>query len=181
MIRQTSGKTLVLSLSLLLAVAGSAGAGDSAHGAPMDAKAAFEALKQLDGTWAGEAGPAGGEKAPAVSEFEVSAAGSVVMETMMPGTDHEMINMYHLDGDDLLLTHYCAGGNQPTMRLDLAHATATELPFVFTGGTNLDPAKDGHIHSGKMVFAQDGSIESHWSAWYEGKEVATNVFTLRRQ
>jgi hypothetical protein len=68
-----------------------------------------------------------------------SAGGSVVMETMMAGTDYEMINMYHLDGDDLVLTHYCAGGNQPTMRLDRAKATATELPFVFTGGPTSTP------------------------------------------
>ena len=53
-----------------------------------------------------------------VHEFKTSAAGTVVMETMNPGTGHEMINMYHVDGDDLLLTHYCAGNNQPRMRLN---------------------------------------------------------------
>lgn len=40
---------------------------------------------------------------------------------MQPGTDHEMINMDHLDCEDLVLTRYRAGGNQPRMRLDRAN------------------------------------------------------------
>ena len=36
-----------------------------------------------------------------------------------------MINMYHMDGDDLVLTHYCAGGNQPTMKLNTENSSAT--------------------------------------------------------
>ena len=41
-------------------------------------------------------------------EFRVTSAGSVVQETMFPGSDHEMVNMYSVDGDKLLMTHYCA-------------------------------------------------------------------------
>ncbi len=47
-----------------------------------------------------------------------TADGTVVMETMDSGNpDHEMINMYHLGGNEFVLTHYCAGNNQPIMRL----------------------------------------------------------------
>ncbi len=35
---------------------------------------------------------------------------------MYPGMEHEMTNMYTLDGNTLVMTHYCAGGNQPRMR-----------------------------------------------------------------
>ncbi len=48
--------------------------------------------------------------------FKLLSGGSAVRETMFPGTDHEMTNMYHLDGHDLVLTHYCAEGNQSRMR-----------------------------------------------------------------
>ena len=51
-----------------------------------------------------------------VSTYRVTAAGSAVMEVLFPGTDHEMVTVYHQDGDDLILTHYCAAGNQPRMK-----------------------------------------------------------------
>ena len=34
-------------------------------------------------------------KSVVASEFLVTSAGSVVQETMFPGSDHEMVNMYH--------------------------------------------------------------------------------------
>ncbi len=95
----------------------------------VEADAVFEQLKSLAGTWTGTTKGAGeaaegeaaegeaaeGEAAEGeaammhdvVHKIEVSAAGTVVMETMAPGTPHEMINMYHLDGDELVLTQPC--------------------------------------------------------------------------
>ena len=110
---------------LWLAVLGSMIVSVPAAAGGIDATQAFEQIKGLAGTWHGEP-EAEGLAAEAevehpgevVHEFRVSAAGTVVMEMMGPGTDYEMINMYHLDGDDLVLTHYCAGGNQPTMKLN---------------------------------------------------------------
>ena len=115
-----------------------------------------------------------------VHEIQVSAAGTVVMETMNPGTDHEMINMYHLDDDDLVLTHYCAGGNQPTMRLDRETSTAERLVFDFTGGTNLDPETDHFIHDMELGIHGDGKVESVWNSWGDGAKGATMVFHLTR-
>ncbi|MCK7511304.1 MAG: hypothetical protein MZV70_49445 [Desulfobacterales bacterium] len=59
------------------------------------------------------------DNGPAVSvTYRITANGSVVLETLFPGTDHEMLTLYHLDNDRLGLTHYCAMGNQPRMELD---------------------------------------------------------------
>lgn len=156
-------------------VAGLASAGDEK--AAIDARAAFEKLKALEGSWIASAPDAGDQTAD--HEIRVSAAGSVVMETMMAGTDHEMINMYHLDGDDLVVTHYCAGGNQPTMRLDLEKATATELPFVFTGGSNLDTT-DHHIHDAMLTLRDDGTVVSKWISVAGDEEGTPIEFVLRR-
>ena len=152
-----------------------------------DAAAAFDTLKGLAGTWKGEATPEGEipkeeaeiDRQP-VHEFRVSANGSVVMETMNPGTDHEMINMYHLDGDELLLTHYCSSGNQPHMKLDRMASSATELKFDFAGGTNMDPAVDGHVHSAHLTIKDDGTLKSSWTGYDKGKEVAKMHFDLKR-
>ena len=117
-----------------------------AHAAPADgvsAQDAFAKLQTLAGTWSGSAAGEGAEAeaeaemaGKVVHDFRVSAAGTVVMETMGPGSDHEMINMYHLDGEDLVLTHYCAGGNQPTMRLDREASTGEEMVFSLKRDTN---------------------------------------------
>jgi len=155
-------------------------AGPGADG--LGAEEALSKLKTLQGDWSGKDTEEGAEAhhdADARHVFRVSAAGTVVMETMFPGTNHEMINMYHLDGDDLVLTHYCAAGNQPRMRLDRAASSADRLVFAFAGGTNLDPKADMHIHSAQLTFAADG-LTSEWTSWNEGKPAETMKFQLVR-
>jgi hypothetical protein len=153
----------------------------------MTAEQAFGHLKGLEGTWEGQ--PEGeGEEAKAEAEasgtvtheIQVSAAGTVVMETMSPGSDHEMINMYHLDGEDLVLTHYCAGGNQPQMRLNRDESTTEVLVFDFSGGTNLDPTVDNHIHAARIQMVDSDNLESVWLAYSGGEQAATMTFHLAR-
>jgi hypothetical protein len=152
----------------------------------VSAQDTFDQLATLAGTWTGSAEGEGEEAAAAAEEvgeirheFRVSAAGTVVMETMDPGGPHEMINMYHLDGEDLVLTHYCAGGNQPTMKLNREESTTANLVFDFTGGTNLDPATDPHIHSANLQIDGD-EMESMWYSYAGGEPAATMVFHLSR-
>ena len=68
----------------------------------------FESLKKLAGDWV-EVGKDGKPTEKVVSSIRVTSAGSAIEETLFPGGDHEMVTMYFLDGDRLLLTHYCAG------------------------------------------------------------------------
>jgi hypothetical protein len=164
-------KMFVLLVVCLLAGASAA----SASG--IDAKAAFEKLKGLAGTWAGSTSEEGMQ---ATVVFAVTANGSVVMETMFPGTPHEMINMYHMVGKDLVATHYCAAGNQPSFKLDAAASDADQLVFAFNGGSGFDPAKDMHIHSGKLSW-KDNTLHAEWAAHAGGKAAMTNAFTLTRQ
>jgi hypothetical protein len=168
-------------ICLLIAVAA---ATSVVPAAGLDAADVMTRLKQLAGTWSGppegEGEAEGSDLGEVVHEFRVSANGTVVMETMRPGTDHEMINMYHLDGDDLLLTHYCAGGNQPRMRLVRERSTAQRLVFDFVDGTNLDPGVDAHIHAAEILFEQDGRVISRWMGWQGGEEAGRMSFALSR-
>lgn len=167
-------RSLRLSILTLLTVAVLGLALSLTAETPSPGANAFETLKGLAGTWHGTESMG---QTDAVHVIEVSAAGTVVMETMFPDTDHEMINMYHLDGDDLVLTHYCAGGNQPTMKL--VEAKDGTLRFDFTGGTNLDPSVDHHIHAAELVVG-DETLSSRWTAWGEGQETGVNVIELTR-
>jgi hypothetical protein len=54
--------------------------------------------------------------------------------------------------------------------------------FDFDGGTNLDPAKDGHMHSGRIEFLDADRIRATWLGWDKGKPSAHSpVFTLERR
>ena len=131
----------------------------------VDAKAAFAKLKTLAGDWEGGIGTPDGPKGEV--RYRVTGAGSALVETQFPGLAHEMVTVYHLDGNDLVLTHYCAAKNQPRMKL--ASATETEFVFEFAGGTNLDPARDFHMHDSTIRITAPGRVESTWYAWNGGK------------
>ena len=161
-----------------------------ATAAGVDAKAAFARIKTLAGTWKsqtsdehkadhGEKDQYHKEDKPVI--YKVTGAGSALMETQFPGSPHEMVSVYHLDGEDLRMTHYCAAGNQPRVKLDRANSKPDELIFVFDGGTNLDPEKDMHIHGVKITFHKDGKVTSAWDGYVGGKKSGTTTFVLTRQ
>jgi hypothetical protein len=127
----------------------------------------LERLKKLAGTWVA-ADKDGKPTDQVVSVIKVTAAGSAVQETLFPGQPHEMVSIYHLDKGDLVMTHYCALGNQPRMKAD-PKSPANQIRFEFAGGTNLDPAKDMHMHEGALTFVDDDHIEFTGVAWEGGK------------
>lgn len=172
----------LVGLMVVVLLAGGVAAGAAAvRTAPagVDGRAALARLKTLAGEWRGrvvtEDGP------PAEVLFSVTAGGSTVLEKLFPGTEHEMVSMYHLDGDDLVLTHYCGMGNQPRMRLVQSSGTdPLELRFDFTGGTNIDPAKDMHMHAGRLTLRGADHLEAEWSVYDKGKQTGANKFFLDR-
>jgi hypothetical protein len=95
---------------------------------------AFATIKKFAGDWHGPAAMKGMPLSHSI--YRVTAGGSAVQETIFPGTKMEMISMYHMDKGDLLMTHYCAIGNQPRMKFNPSTSTATELVFDFDGGPN---------------------------------------------
>lgn len=146
-------------------------------------KVQFELMKKLSGEWTGKAAfDEGNEQSTidATVTYRVTAAGSALIETLGPGTDHEMVTMYHLNGDDLILTHYCAAGNQPRMK-----AAATDNPkklaFKFFDGTNLDPAKDHYMRDATIEIVDDDHIKSEWVSFNAGKKSHVAKFDMKRK
>ena len=137
----------------------------------------LDRIKKLAGTWVA-ADDKGKPTDQVVSVFKVTAAGSAVQETLFPGQPHEMVSIYHLDGPDLVMTHYCALGNQPRMKADPS-SPPNQIRWVFAGGTNLDPAKDMHMHSGTVTFVDDDHIEFTGEAWEGGKPSPNHCGTMK--
>jgi hypothetical protein len=149
-------------------------------GASGSAQAAFERIKSLAGEWRGAM--VGESKMPdAVVRYRVTSAGSAVEETIEPASPHEMITIYHLDGDQLMLTHYCAAGNQPCMVLKRKKSTADTLVFDFAGGTNFKSKKDGHMHGLRLRFTGPDAFVAEWEYWKEGKPASVEKFSLTRK
>jgi hypothetical protein len=145
-----------------------------------DAESAFDFLKSMNGTWQRTGGNHDyGSKSP-MSTFRVSGAGSSVVETIFPNDPSEMVSVYHMDGNDLLMTHYCALHNAPVMKFQKTDKPG-EIKFVFKGGTNFDPKVDMHIHEGYFKIANDKTIKATFVVFNDGKPGQAMTSTMTRK
>ena len=144
----------------------------------LTAKAAFDKLKTLAGDWRGTIDKKDGDEINV--SYRTTSNGTVVMETLFAGTDHEMVTLYYVEADKLVLIHYCAMGNQPKMALTKA-STADQLVFDFVGGDNVKPKKDTHMHSARIRFDGKDAVIGEWDTFKEGKKAGTHTFFLSRK
>jgi hypothetical protein len=129
--------------------------------------ARFEALKKLAGDWV-EVGKDGKPTTTVVTSIRVTAGGSVVHETIFPGTEKEMVTVYNMDGADLILTHYCYLGNQPRMKAEPGK-DAKRIVFKFSGATNLKSPDALHMHDATLILIDDDHYRAEWTACQDGK------------
>ncbi len=117
----------------------------------------FEKLKKLVGEWRMK----GAEGTDAVQmTWALTAGGSALMETHMPGTAKSMVTLYHADGDKLVLTHYCAMNNQP--RMQASKVGDKEIVFEFRDATNLGKGEP-HMHALTITFVDDKHVKEDWT------------------
>jgi hypothetical protein len=135
-----------------------------------DAETAFAFLKGMVGTWEGQAREHDHHATADARRVDVrtSAAGSAVIQTLYPGQQMEMLNVFHMDGDTLLFTHYCAAQNAPVMKFEKSEKPG-EIKFVFNGGTNFDPDVDVHAHEGSFQVKDKDTVASSFITWAGGK------------
>jgi hypothetical protein len=94
-----------------------------------------------------------------------------------------MISVYTADGPDLILTHYCVLGNQPRMKAD-PDSPANQIVFRFVGGSNLDPAKDKHMHEATLTIVGEDRIEVKGVGWENGapaKDMCCGLKLVRKK
>jgi len=83
-----------------------------ASGPQSDAQKAFEKLKTLAGSWEGTYMGMSGK----VTIRVTSTGNAILLEMTSPGGPDDPITMIYVDGDRLLLTHFCDSGNRPRMQ-----------------------------------------------------------------
>jgi len=135
------------------------------HAALSNTPPAFEHLKSLVGEWKG-VGP--GEEKSSTS-FELVANGSAIMERLVAMGGSPMINVYHPDGDGVVMTHYCGAGNQPRLR-----CTKDGLAFTMSDITNWKKG-DAKMSAVTMVLIDADHMKQEWTSDTDGK---TESFTM---
>ncbi|MBM4107320.1 MAG: hypothetical protein FJ255_00640 [Phycisphaerae bacterium] len=136
----------------------------------------LDALKALAGEWEMKTGEG---QVTLSNVFAVTSNGYVIREIMFPGTGHEMTNMYHMDGDRLVVTHYCAIGNQPRMV-----AAVPEKPgvweFKFKDCTNRGVA-DSYMGGLTLTIVDADHVTQDWTSFKDGQEAGKVKFELARR
>ena len=144
------------------------------------ARARFEKFKALAGEWTGTSGHGDGPKQESTFRYAVTAGGSAVIETLFVGTPKEMVTVFHLDGNKLVLTHYCMLANQPRMTAN-PDGTATTVSFEYSGGSNIKSKNDPHMHAATYTFDGNDRVRSTWAMYEKGKESQKVTLELRRK
>ncbi len=130
---------------------------------PLKVSPDFERLRSLAGRWEGTS-PEG----TVVSTFQVTADGSAVMNMLAPGTQYEMLTVFHPDGDNIMGTHYCAAHNQPRL-VATPSKDPKVLTFKFKDATNLSSPNDTHIEGLVITFTDADHHTQEWTSRENGK------------
>jgi hypothetical protein len=139
----------------------------------------LEKIKALAGRWEGTTFREANGTSAAVVTYEVTAAGSAVIEKLFPGTKGEMTTVYHDDSSGhLVATHYCNAANQPKLRL--MESNGERLYFVLSPDSDIKADLEGHAHELTLLVGADGSLTHDWLNHYLGAPAAKRNIKLTR-
>src|SRR5262245_54196002 len=130
-------------------------------------RAAFDRFKALEGTWDGASSKGWTDE----STFKTMAAGSAVVQTSFGAHPGEtMLTVFVLDGDRLLLTHYCVAKNQPRLVATTIEDAGRAVTFTFLDATGLASRDRGHMDKATFRFLDDDHFVTRWTWHQDGKE-----------
>jgi hypothetical protein len=134
----------------------------------------FDQIKSLAGNWQGK-GPEG----PVRINYQLVSGGTAVMESIEESPGVQMVTLYYLDGDHMMMTHYCTANNQPRLRADNS-STPTAIKFSFVDATNLAGPDAGHMHAHSIVWKDADHVTQTWT-WREKGQEKMETFELQRE
>ena len=157
--------------------------------AQSDAQKSFDKIKTLAGSWEGHVTvtppqPEMGDGTVTQVSMRVTSRGnSLVHEMKGAGTpedparyDHP-VTMFYVDGDRLLLTHYCDAGNRPRMTGKVsADGKTVEFDFLdVAGGTQY-----GHMHHAVFTVIDANHHIEDWTYMTPGDKPVHAHMDLQR-
>ena len=129
----------------------------------------FDRMKALVGEWESTT-PEGKTRVT----YQLISNGTALLETIV---SENMVTVYHPDGDSVMMTHYCAVGNQPRMR---AQGSGKDpMVFQYVDAANLKSPTDGHMQRLVITFQDADHVTQEWT-WKENGKETTATFHLQR-
>jgi hypothetical protein len=139
-------------------------------------------MKALAGTWEGKVTTVPPEPSIegkiATISLRVTSMGHTLMhEVTAPGRPDDPITMFYVEGDRLLLTHYCDANNRPRMAGRLStDGKSVDFDFLDVTG-NL---KYGHMQHGTFTFVDADHHTEDWTFLLPGDKSVRAHFDLQR-
>jgi hypothetical protein len=149
---------------------------------PTEAQKAFDKMKTLAGSWVGQLTTSPQEpmvegKFAQFSLRVTSLGNAFVHELSLSGRPDHPVTMFYLDGDRLLLTHYCDAGNRPRMvGKVLPDGKQLEFEFLDLTGSN----QYGHMHHAVFTFIDADHHLEDWTWMGPGDKPVRAHFDLQR-
>jgi hypothetical protein len=142
--------------------------------AQSNARQVLDRFKSMVGTWEGKS-PTGDTSEVT---YQLEAGGTAVMADMHMSSE-DMVSMYYVDGDQLLMTHFCPSNNQPRMKAVISPDLKT-VTFDFLDATNLAGPQAGHMHRAVFLFSDAGHYTEEWT-WKKADKNVTFHFDMQRK
>src|SRR5260370_30257253 len=147
-----------------------------------DAQKSFDKMKNLAGSWEGHVttvpqAPEIDGKLIQVSLRATSMGNALMHEMTGAGRPDDPITMLYLDGDRLLLTHYCDAGNRPRMTGKISPDGKTvEFDFRDIAGST----ENGHMHHAAFTIIDANHHTEDWTYMMPGDKPMHAHFELQR-
>jgi hypothetical protein len=120
------------------------------------AAAVFERLRSLAGEWEGSYKWTGARQGEGKmnATYSVTGNGSAIVETLTVDATPSMTSVYHTDGPDLRMTHYCAARNQPRLKATRIDGGRKSVEFSLVDITNLPAPSAPHVKGFEIRFLE---------------------------
>jgi hypothetical protein len=114
---------------------------------PNDAATALARIRTLAGEWQGKFQWTGARTASGAmnATYYLTGNNSAIVENLTVDGVPTMTSVYHLDGADLRMTHYCGAGNQPRLKAQHFDMGKGLINFDFVDATNLASPDAPHV------------------------------------
>jgi hypothetical protein len=143
--------------------------------------AMFERLRALAGEWEGSVEWSGArtDKGKMNATYYLTGAGSSVVENLTVNGTTLMTSVYHLDGVDLRMTHFCAAQNQPRLKATRFDDAKGAVEFSLLDITGLPLPVGPHVEAFAIHFVDPEQIALAFT-FVSGRERSYERIELRR-